>query len=299
VVVLEADEFDRSFWQLTPSTALITSMDADHLDVYGTVAEVEKGFFGFAARVRENGKLLIKAGLPVPSDLSKGVEVLTYSIDGKADFRVHDLTRKNGLYSFNLETPEGLLRGFTLGIPGLVNVENAVAALALTLMNGVFYEELKEALPRFGGIARRFDVIINSPELVYIDDYAHHPEEIRATLKGVRDAFPQRKITGIFQPHLYSRTRDFAPGFARALNEGLDSIVLLPVYPAREEAIPGVESEMIAEYIGRDKCRVVEKNELMTVLDQLQPDVLITMGAGDIDRLVPEIKRWGFSFVQK
>jgi len=292
-VVLEADEFDRSFWQLSPYTALITSMDADHLDIYGTRDEVQEGFFGFAARIRENGILLIKAGLPLPVRLAAGVKVYTYALNQEADYRVCNLREKNGIYTFDMHTPRGVLNDFTLGVPGLVNVENAAAALTLALMNGVEYEEAKEALPRFQGIARRYDVIINSPRLVYIDDYAHHPEEIRATLKSVRDAHPGRRITGIFQPHLYSRTRDFAKGFADAFSEGLDQIILLPVYPAREEPLPGVTSELIAGYIGNDNCLLMERDELVSKLDDLCPDVLITMGAGDIDRIVPDIKEWG------
>ncbi|MFW5890346.1 MAG: UDP-N-acetylmuramate--L-alanine ligase, partial [Marinilabiliaceae bacterium] len=215
LVVLEADEFDRSFWQLTPHTALITSMDPDHLDVYGTPAQVREGFAGFASRIRENGFLLIKAGLPVPGDLAKGVRVFTYSMKEDADFRVLNIRFEKGKYSFDMETPDGVIENFTSGMPGLINVENAAAAIALSLISGASPEELKDNLPNFQGIARRFDVLINTPQLVYIDDYAHHPEEIRATLKSVRDAFPGREVTGIFQPHLYTRTRDFADEFAR------------------------------------------------------------------------------------
>jgi len=293
LVVLEADEFDRSFWQLTPHTALITSMDPDHLDVYGTLAEVKKGFDGFAARIRQNGFLLIKAGLPVPGDLASGVRVFTYSMDEDADFRVINIRFGEGRYSFDLETPEGLIENLKSGMPGLINVENAAAAIALSLISGAKPDELKEHLPHFRGIARRFDVLINTPQLVYIDDYAHHPEEIRATLKSVRDAFPGRKVTGVFQPHLYTRTRDFADEFARVLDEELDDAILLPVYPAREQPLPGVESEMIARKISENKCRVVMKDELLPYLEKRGADVLITLGAGDIDRLVPSVLAWG------
>lgn len=292
-VILEADEFDRSFWQLTPYSALITSMDADHLDVYGTSEEVKDGFFGFADRIRKNGKLLIKSGLAVSDNLAEGVSVFTYSLSDEADYRALNLKEHNGQYTFDLETPRGVLSDFMLGIPGLINVENAVAALALCIMNGVRYEELREALPRFEGIARRFDVVINTPGLIYIDDYAHHPEEIRATLKSVRHAHPGKTIAGVFQPHLYSRTRDFATEFAAALNEGLDKVLLLPVYPAREEPIPGADSGLIASLMDKNKCSLIEKEELISSLDKLNFDVLISMGAGDIDRLVPEIRDWG------
>ncbi|MFO8001195.1 MAG: Mur ligase family protein, partial [Marinilabilia sp.] len=293
LVVLEADEFDRSFWQLTPSTALITSMDADHLDVYGNSDKVKEGFTGFAARIKEKGRLLIKAGLPVPEGLAEGVEVFTYSRENEADYKIINLKYHKGLYSFDLKTPEGKISGFTSGMPGLVNVENAAAALALCLMHGADPDELKRALPRFQGIARRFDVLIDTPYLVYIDDYAHHPEEIRATLESVRDAYPDREVTGVFQPHLYTRTRDFAEAFASALDEGLDHIILLPVYPAREEPIPGVDSALIAKYLSKEKCLLIEKEELIPVLKKREPDILITLGAGDIDRLVPAVHEWG------
>jgi len=293
LVVLEADEFDRSFWQLTPHTALITSMEPDHLDIYGTSAGVREGFAGFAARIRENGVLLIKAGLPVPDELATGVRIFTYSMNEDADFRVFNIRYKEEKYSFDMETPDGVLENFTSGMPGLINVENAAAAIALSLISGAKPDELKENLPRFQGIARRFDVLINTPRLVFIDDYAHHPEEIRATLESVRDAFPGREVTGVFQPHLYSRTRDFADEFARVLDEELDHVILLPVYPAREGPLPGVESDMIARQLSGEKCQVVSKDELVSYLEKKGADVLITLGAGDIDRLVPLLRTWG------
>jgi UDP-N-acetylmuramate--alanine ligase len=286
VVVLEADEFDRSFWQLNPSIGLITSMDADHLDIYGTIDEVRKGFEGFAQRIKAGGKLIIKSGLPVPSNLQQQVEVFTYSMYGDADYTAVNVEAVNGYYHFDLKTPEGTIEGFRMGTPGLLNVENAVAALTLARMSGAGYHELIDALPNFRGIARRFD------------DYAHHPQEIRATLQSIRDMWPGRLVTGIFQPHLYSRTRDFAKAFAEALDNGLHRIVLLPVYPAREEPIPGVSSETISRYIDRNKCTIVEKDELIPYLNNFEPDVLITMGAGDIDRLVPGICEWGYRYIK-
>jgi UDP-N-acetylmuramate--alanine ligase len=292
-VVLEADEFDRSFWQLSPNVALITSMDADHLDVYGTVDDVKAGFWGFADRIRPGGKLLIKSGLPISDGLDSDVKVYTYSMDQEADYRVVNLNENGGKYTFDLQTPNGTLKEFRMGIPGLVNVENAAAAIVLGLLNGITYDELKKALPKFLGIARRFDVIINRPGLVYIDDYAHHPTEIEATLKSVHAAYPGKKITGIFQPHLYSRTRDFAKDFAKALDEALDRIILLPIYPAREVPIQGITSGTIGRFLDREKYLLVAKEELINQLEKLKPEVLITMGAGDIDRLVPKIKDWG------
>ena len=296
VVVVEADEFDRSFWQLSPSIGLISSMDADHLDVYGTAAEMRKGFAGFANRIKPEGKLLVKSGLPLPKDIDTGVKMFSYSIAGESDFAAVNVQEYNGFYCFDLRTPDGLFKGFKMGIPGMVNVENVVAALSLAMMCGARYEELVKALPQFKGIARRFEVFINDDRLVYIDDYAHHPQEIRATLNSVHSLWKGRKVTGVFQPHLYSRTRDFAGEFAKALDEGLDHIVLLPIYPAREEPIPDISSETIAHFIKGDKCRVMQKEELIPFLNHLQPEVLITMGAGDIDRLVPDICVWGHNY---
>ena len=292
-VVLEADEFDRSFWQLTPHTALVTSMDADHLDIYGSANEVKEGFWGFEDRIREEGQLLIKSSLPVSENLKKRVKINTYSIYDEADYQALNLNEKDGLYSFDLKTPGDIIEGFKMGVPGLINVENATAAIALSLLNGVQPIELKQALPEFKGIARRFEVVVKRDDFVYIDDYAHHPEEIKATLASVRHAYPECKITGVFQPHLFSRTRDFAKEFAGALEEGLDEIILLPVYPAREEPIPGTSSASIGQYLNPEKYSIVEKEDLLPLLERLDPEVLITMGAGDIDRLVPEIGKWG------
>ena len=292
-VVLEADEFDRSFWQLTPYAALITSMDADHLDIYGSVDEVKAGFDGFAQRIKSNGWLVLKAGLPVPEGIADNVEVVTYSITRDATYRAVNINEENDGYSFGVETPDGRLDDFHLSIPGLINVENALGAITLSLLCGVTPEEIQNALPGFSGIARRFDVVFRSAgKFVYIDDYAHHPEEIRATLNSVKSAYPGCRITGVFQPHLYSRTRDFADGFAQTLSEGLDDLILLPVYPAREEPIPGVSSELIVDKISGANVCLSTKEELLENIEKLDPEVLITMGAGDIDRLVPEIKKW-------
>ncbi|PWE01412.1 UDP-N-acetylmuramate--L-alanine ligase [Marinilabilia rubra] len=292
-VVLEADEFDRSFWQLSPQTALVTSMDADHLDIYGSAEEVREGFWGFEDRIKKKGNLLLKSGLPVSENMEKSVRINTYSISENADYQALNLTEKDGFYSFDLKTPTGIIEGFRMGVPGLINVENATAAISLSLINGVLPGELKKALPEFRGIARRFDVVVKRDDFVYIDDYAHHPEEIKATLASVRHAYPECKITGVFQPHLFSRTRDFAREFATALQNGLDEIILLPIYPAREEPIPGISSASIVAYLDSEKCRIVEKADLLSELKKLNPEVLITMGAGDIDRLVPEIEKWG------
>lgn len=292
-VVLEADEFDRSFWQLTPYAALITSMDADHLDIYGSIDEVKAGFDGFAQRIKSNGWLVLKAGLPVPEGLADNVEVISYSITRDASYQAINIKEEGDGFTFDVETPSGRLNNFRLTIPGLINVENALGAITLSLLCGVTEDEIRKGLPQFSGIARRFDVVFrNAGRFVYIDDYAHHPEEIRATLKSVRSAYPQCRITGVFQPHLYSRTRDFADGFAETLAGGLDDVILLPVYPAREEPIPGISSELILEKISGTKVCLSSKEDLLENIERLNPEVLVTMGAGDIDRLVPVIRKW-------
>ncbi len=292
-VVLEADEFDRSFWQLTPYAALITSMDADHLDIYGSAEEVKAGFDGFARNIRPAGWLVLKAGLPVPGGLADRVGVVSYSITRKADYQAINIREEDGNYVFDVKTPKGVLGEFKMGIPGLINVENTLGAIALSLLCGISADEIRDALPGFKGIARRYDVIIRKPgRFVYIDDYAHHPEEIRAALKSVRAAYPGCKVTGVFQPHLYSRTRDFAREFAESLEEGLDNIILLPVYPAREEPIPGVTSEIILHRIKSIPAILSQKEDLIANLERLDPEILITMGAGDIDRMVPALKLW-------
>ncbi|GAO30991.1 UDP-N-acetylmuramate--L-alanine ligase [Geofilum rubicundum] len=248
-VVLEADEFDRSFLWLNPQSALISSTDADHLDVYGDKEKVEAAFSDFAQRVSGDGFLLLKEGVAIREGGQQGVKVFTYSLQSPAsDFYASGIKLANDLYGFDLVTPQGLIENLTLGVPGLLNIENAVGAMALALLNGVTVEEIRAALPSFEGIARRFDIHVHSPEMVYIDDYAHHPEEIHATLESVRAMYPNHKVTGIFQPHLYSRTRDFAEAFAASLSR-LDALILLDIYPAREFPIPGVDAQMIGEQI--------------------------------------------------
>jgi UDP-N-acetylmuramate--alanine ligase len=296
--VLEADEFDRSFLQLTPDCAVITSMDADHLDIYGTREEVVEGFGLFARRIKKEGVLLLKTGLTVPGGLAPGVKIFSYGLNKPADFYPENIEPNNGLYSFDLVSVFGTIKGLRMGIPGLLNVENAVAAIALALLNGVKPTEIEKALPLFQGIARRFEVHVNHSQLVYIDDYAHHPEEIRATLASIQAIYPGKAVTGVFQPHLYSRTRDFAREFAEVLSE-LDELVLLPVYPARELPIPGVDSKLIASLVKNTPVHVVEKENLLNQLQELKPEVLVTMGAGDIDRLVPIIKKWGIELANK
>lgn len=291
-VVLEADEFDRSFLWLSPSLALISAVDADHLDIYGSHQEVEKAFAAFARRVKPNGVLVMKQGLRVQDGGKTDVKVLTYALeDASADYYAVELSLEDGLYCFSLQTPGGLIPDLKMGIPGLLNVENAIGAMALALNAGVEAEEIRAALSDFKGIARRFDLHVSSPGLVYIDDYAHHPEEIRATLSSVRALYPGFRLCGVFQPHLYTRTRDFAEGFAESLAL-LDELFLMDIYPARELPLPGVSAQTIGELIREVPVGYVGPEDLPEVLQPgAQPTVVLTMGAGDIDRLVPRIAK--------
>lgn len=289
-VVLEADEFDRSFLWLRPYTALISAVDADHLDVYGTRESFLEAFAEFASGVVSGGSLLIKDGLPLDlSKLDPGVNIYTYSLNSKrADFYAENIRIDKGSYCFDLMTPAGVISGLEMGIPGLLNVENAVGAMGLALLNGVQPDEIRRALPMFRGIRRRFDIWHKTEDFAFIDDYAHHPEEIRATVQSVRLMYPGYHLTGVFQPHLYTRTRDFADGFADALSL-LDEVVLADIYPAREEPIPGITSRSIGELISGTPVTYVEYDKLIESLTPRKdvPQVILTMGAGDIDRLVP------------
>jgi UDP-N-acetylmuramate--alanine ligase len=283
-VVLEADEFDRSFLHLTPYLALISSADADHLDIYGNDTSVKESFQKFASLVKEGGVLLTKKEIDLDFPQKKGIVYYTYSLsDTSAHFYAENLRLKNGLYIFDLITPEERLCDLYLGIPGLVNVENAVGACAAAWMLGARYDELKKALPDFCGIRRRFDYRIKTNDLVLIDDYAHHPEEINATIKSVRALYPNKKLTGVFQPHLYSRTNDFYKDFAASLTQ-LDEVLMLDIYPAREEPMEGVSSKMILDLIDLPVKSLCKKEELLGRIKSLKPEVLLMMGAGDIDK---------------
>ena len=291
-VVLEADEFDRSFLHLTPSVALVSAVDADHLDIYGDGDEVRKAFTDFALRIPQGGVLVTKAGLDISWQLNDGVDLVTYSATAEADFYATDIVLKNdGTYSFSLVTPEEIITDLNMGIPGMINVENAVGACALALLKGVKPSELTRALPAFKGIARRFDTHIKTKNMVYIDDYAHHPEEIRATLNSIKAIYPHFRLVGVFQPHLYSRTRDFAEAFGQVLSL-LDELYLLDIYPAREEPIPGVDSRLIGQYVHNIPVWYGSRDHLIANLRYKPPMVLVTMGAGDIDRIVFPLTEW-------
>ena len=287
VVVAEADEFDRSFLQLHPSTAVITSMDADHLDIYGDLEHVQQAFREFASQVSET--LILKYGLPIASG-DVQAKIFTYHFDNpSADFHSANLRLgDDGHYTYDLVYPGGTLSDIRVGAIGWVNVENSIAAAAVCLCRGMDAQKVRHALSSFEGVRRRLDVHVNRPGLCYIDDYAHHPAELRSAISSVRQVFPGRKITGVFQPHLYTRTRDFASGFAEALSM-LDRLILLDIYPAREEPIEGVSSELIFKDVSCPEKLLVHKSGLMDLLLREELDVLITLGAGDIDRFVPEI----------
>ena len=281
VIVAEADEFDRSFLQLHPEIAVITSMDADHLDIYGDAQHVTEAFKAFASQV--TGAVIVKHGLDITETDTKA-KIYTYGF-GKteADFYAEPLEDGH----FNLHYPGGVIEDCVVGIPGWVNVENAVGASAIALTYGIEPEKVREALASFSGVKRRFDIQVKKPGCVYIDDYAHHPEEITAALSSIRKSYPEAKLTAVFQPHLFTRTRDFAPEFAEALSLA-DKVILLDIYPARELPIPGVTSEIIFKDIKSEKV-LLKRNELMGYLANEPVEVLVTVGAGDIDRFVGEI----------
>jgi len=290
-MVVEADEFDRSFLKLFPYFAVITATDADHLDIYQNSDNMLKSFQDFSKQIDSKGVLFVKRHLYQTFIDTSARLLFTYALNENADFYAKNIRHENEIYRFDLKTPMGELHNFTIGMPGLVNVENAVAALAVALTAGANVNVLRQALAQFSGIARRFDYRINNSELVYIDDYAHHPEELKAIIHSVKNIYPNKKITGIFQPHLYSRTRDFAEGFARSLSL-LDQVVLLDIYPARELPIEGVSSQIIFDKILLKNKIFCKKEELLSVLKNQNIEVLLTLGAGDIDKMVEPIENY-------
>ena len=287
VIVAEADEFDRSFLHLHPEAAVVTSMDADHLDIYSDIDDLRRTFVKFGL---QTGKyLVIKKGLEERfRSAGARAEILTYGKDG--DFYASDIVSDGtGRMFFTLNTPSGAFRDFHAGVPGLVYIENATAAAAMAMLHGVPMESIRKAISTFSGVVRRFDIRLNIPGHTYIDDYAHHPAELAATITSIRQIWPGRRICGIFQPHLYSRTKDFYPEFAASLSL-LDSVILLPIYPAREEPIPGVSSEMILDRITLQDKRIIEKQDLLAEISNHDFDILVTFGAGDIDRFAKPIE---------
>lgn len=288
-IVAEADEYDRSFLHLHPQLALVTSVDADHLDIYGSKEKIVESFEKFISQIKPDGKLVIKKGVELNIEKTKA-ENFSYALTGKADFQTLNLrlSSEGGNYIFDLKTPDGIIARCRINYPGLVNVENAVAASALAFLAGAAADDIKSGLEDYRGVVRRFDVRFKSEKQIYIDDYAHHPAELKAVISSVKALYPNRKVIGIFQPHLYSRTRDFADDFAASLGL-LDEAVLIPLYPAREEPIKGVSSELIFEKIKIENKFLVEKNEVPDLLRTHETNVVLTMGAGDIDGIADQI----------
>ena len=283
VVVVEADEFDRSFLQLFPEIAVITSMDADHLDIYGDEAHIREAFKAFASQV--SGTVIAKWGLDITAADTKA-QIKTYSFGNpEADFYAVPLVQAG---HFDLHYPGGVIEDCVVGVPGWVNIENGTAAAAIALTYGIDPQEIKKALASFSGVKRRFDLQVKTPKCIYIDDYAHHPEEISAALSSIRKAYPSMKLTAAFQPHLYTRTRDFAEEFAKALS-AVDKLILLDIYPAREEPIPGVTSEMIFKDVTAPEKVLLRRDEFMEYMENEDVELFVTLGAGDIDRFVGPI----------
>ena len=285
-VVAEADEFDRSFLQLHPEIAVITAMDADHLDIYGDLAHVVEAFKAFASQV--SGQVIIKKGLDIsPSDTR--AKILTYHPeDTAADFHPENVRVREGHFIYDLHYPGGVLQDICVGTLGRVNMENSIAAAAIALLYGISPEAVRHAIGTFEGAKRRLEVHVNLPGKAYIDDYAHHPEELAKAIASIRDIYPGRKLTAVFQPHLYTRTRDFAEDFAKALS-AVDRLILLDIYPARELPIPGVTSRIIFDRVTAPEKILIRREELMETLEKEKIDVLVTFGAGDIDRFTGAI----------
>ncbi len=287
IVVVEADEYDRSFLTLFPDVAIITSMDPDHLDIYGTPNEMQDTYRKFAGQVKSDGLLICHQGLPIGPVAATKVE---YSLRGPADYFAPTVEIKDHQYHFDWSDGAVTFSGLTTQLPGEHNVENAVAAVAAVRFVGLNETEIRKGLSSYVGVKRRFDYQVRNELHIYIDDYAHHPEELRACIGSVRDLYPDRHITGIFQPHLFTRTRDFVDGFAKSLSM-LDRLLLLDIYPARELPIPGVTSGIILDKVTCADKQLLSKEAVLRYLADNRTDVVLTLGAGDIDQLVEPLRR--------
>ncbi|MCF0051190.1 UDP-N-acetylmuramate--L-alanine ligase [Dyadobacter sp. LJ53] len=284
--VVEADEFDRSFLTLFPEIAIVTSTDADHLDIYGQHEAVLESFRDYVSQIDDDGVLFMREGLELAA--STKAKVLTYSLHS-GNYHSADIHIKNARFVFDLIHPQGKIEEIAMKIPGYHNIENAVAASAVALHLGVGSDKIKEALENYGGVKRRFEYQLEEDGCIYIDDYAHHPTEIEAFLSSVKGLYPGRHVTAIFQPHLFTRTRDFADGFSESLSLA-DRVLLLEIYPARELPIMGVNSEMLMEKITAKEKQLITKDKVLSVLADLNTDIVVTIGAGDIDTLVEPIR---------
>jgi UDP-N-acetylmuramate--alanine ligase len=282
VTVVEADEFDRSFLTLSPDFACITSMDADHLDIYGNAKALREAFEAFADKIKPKGKLFVRNGLPL-----KGI---TYGIEDNADYSANNIRIQNGHYVFDVRTPSGTINNIQFNLPGRHNLSNAVIALTMAVEYGCPPEQLVKALASYKGVKRRFTYQVKTEELVYVDDYAHHPSEIDAVYGAVREMYPDKKVLAIFQPHLFSRTKDFADEFAQSLQK-FDEILLLDIYPARELPIPGITSKWLLGKIENPNKKLIGKSEIISEINKSDATVVLTLGAGDIGEEVKHIKR--------
>ena len=280
ISVVEADEFDRSFLTLSPDIACITSMDADHLDIYGEAKQLEESFKEFGSLVKQDGKLFVKNGLPIHG--------ITYGIEDNSDYSIHNIKIENGTYVFDVKTPTNSINDIKFNLHGRHNLSNALIALAMTVEYGLPHQQLAKALASFKGVKRRFSYKIKTESLVYIDDYAHHPEEINAVSQAVNELYPDKKKLVVFQPHLYSRTRDFIDGFAESLS-AFDEVLLLDIYPARELPIDGINSVFLLSKISNEKKGLVTKQNLIDNILKSEAQVILTLGAGDIGEEVTKI----------
>ncbi|MDR1937198.1 MAG: UDP-N-acetylmuramate--L-alanine ligase [Tannerellaceae bacterium] len=290
LTVIEADEYDRSFHWLVPYMAVITSADPDHLDIYGTPEAYRESFEHFTSLIRPGGCLIIKEGISITPRLQAGTALYTYSGVENGDFHAENICVGNGEVCFDFVAPGARINDIQLGVPVKVNIENGVAAMALAWLNGVTAEEIRKGMRSFEGAKRRFDIRLKKENIVLIDDYAHHPAELRESILSVKELYAGRKVTGVFQPHLYSRTRDFAGDFAAALSL-LDQLILLDIYPAREEPLPGVTSRMIFDGVSIPDKMLCTKEQLPEIMASGIYEVVLMLGAGDIDRLVEPVKQ--------
>jgi UDP-N-acetylmuramate--alanine ligase len=281
VVVVEADEYDRSFLTLHPDVSVITSMDADHLDIYGDESHLHESFYLFAEQLKADGKIFVKNGLPIGG--------ITYSVAEDSAIKATNIKVANGNFVFDFSDGRTKIEGLTLAMPGKHNVENAVAAIGVALSLGIHPKSIKKAVANFKGVKRRFETHVNTEKNIYIDDYAHHPEELRACFDAVRQLHPGKTLTVIFQPHLFTRTRDFASDFARVLSTA-DEVILLDIYPARELPIPGIDSQFLLDQITIDNKSIATKENVLAMIKEKNPALLLTVGAGDIDTLVGPLK---------
>ena len=289
ITVIEADEYDRSFHWLHPWIGIITSADHDHLDIYPTTKLYRESFEEFTELVREDGFLIMKKGIDVTPRCHESVKQYTYSLC-EGDFYADKIHLGKGTLLFDFVYPGGVIKDINLGVPLIINAENAVVAAAAAWLSGAEPEEIKDALSSYQGAKRRFDLRFKSEEIVFIDDYAHHPNELTASIMSIKKLYNDKKITGIFQPHLYSRTRDFVNEFAKSLSL-LDELILLDIYPAREEPIEGVTSQIIFDKVTIKNKTLCKKSELLELMKDKRPEVLVTLGAGDIDTLLPDIEK--------